>query len=184
MGRLSVVLDSEDAGIGLAMEREGPAQADAQKRMRSALINSATDARLACSIFRTILDANRAVRPQIAPSFQYLKLRCYSGSFGHAFGFVQSCVARNWICERMHADMSSNNVRIHEASVRGRNSVSKIVKKNLEEHFIWCDDWDFCELAWEAVWPEAKGMEDWLNEWHSYPLDMEDFETEQPSRKK
>ncbi|KAF2792043.1 hypothetical protein K505DRAFT_418725 [Melanomma pulvis-pyrius CBS 109.77] len=167
--RLTLLLDCEDADIWEAYNEEGDKELQAQ-RMRSALINSAIDAHLAQSIFLVILAANRAIRPGIAPSFRHLKVRCCCGERGDYFEQLQKWVGRSWVCEREHADAHSDATIVEETGVHRRLLVMEGLKDVVEEDFEWCDDGELYKPAWEAVWPETKGMANWMEEWHSFPL--------------
>jgi hypothetical protein len=166
--RLTLLLDGEDLNILEAYDEEGEKELQAQ-RMRSALINSAIDANLARSIFLAILAANRAVRPEIIPSFQYLNLRCFCGDTGY-FQELQQWIGRSWVCERERADIHSEEVIVQESRVRSRMMLMRFMMWGVEEDFKWHRDGKLYKPAWEAVWPEAKGKTNWTEEWHSFPL--------------
>ena len=143
------------------------------ERMRLALINSAVDERLAREIFRAILRANKVARPGIVPTFQSLKLIVGeegAGCDAGYFGTVQSWVGQRWKCERRYADAHSEDVWIEEIDVQRRKWIRENLAQYLEENFVFNDDGELYRPAWEANWPEANGMSNWIDEWHSFPL--------------
>lgn len=139
------------------------------QRMRSALISSAVDAKLAESIFHIIIAANRAARPDVVPSFQCLKLRCYPYDRRHYFKLLQELIGGSWMCERKWADAHSSEVVVREIRHR-RKMMTSYLREKINENFKWCDDGELYRLAWEAVWPEAKEKACWADEWYSFPL--------------
>jgi hypothetical protein len=170
--KLSLTLDCEDPEISGGMEGDDQEEPQAQiQRMRSALINSAIDSHLAQSIFLVILAANRAARADIAPSFRRLKLRCYCGdSLSLSFREMQGWVGRSWTCERERADTHSQEAVVREIGVRNRMWIQESLMEDFAEGFKWRDYGKHYMPTWEAVFPEAKGKTNWMDEWHSFPL--------------
>jgi hypothetical protein len=171
--RLTLLLDYIDPEISANCEKyDDETERDNQvERMRLALINSAVDECLARQIFRVILRANKIAQPSIIPSFQSLKLivdegRWYSGYFNT----VQSWVGQRWKCERRYADVHSDDVWVEEFDVQRRRWIREDLEQYLEENFMFNDDGELYRPAWEANWPESKGMSNWIDEWHSFPL--------------
>jgi hypothetical protein len=176
--RLTVLLDYINPEISANYEHDDETERDKQvERMRLALLNSAVDERLAREIFRVILRANKIAQPGFIPSFQSLKLVVGEDVADYDAGYfptVQSWVAQRWKCERRYADVHSEDVWVEETDVQRRMDIREDLAYYLEEHFKFNDDGKLYRPAWEANWPESKGMSNWIDEWHSFPLWQDD----------
>jgi len=173
------------------------------QQIGAALIDSAIDAQLAQSIFSTILAASRKVRLGLIPSFECLKLRFENqdvmyGSFGNQnvmygdFGCLQQWVARSWTCERVRADVDSEEAFVQEYSTEHeREAMRQRYIDSTGDSYYSDGSWDETfpnrkepyRPAWETLWPNAVGKgskfmdgfnsevtTDWMDEWHSFPL--------------
>lgn len=129
------------------------------KSQRSSLIARAMDIQRAQSAFKVLLDANRAARPGIIPSLQSLVLR--SVGDGQPWSDLEQLltwVGRSWFLERKFADVDSDDAVVREVVLSGLLELRDELSQVEDER-----------VAWEEVWPEAKGREDWLDVWCSLP---------------
>lgn len=145
------------------------------RSLRRVLRNIAFDEQLAVEVFQTILKASQAQRPGVISSFEALELRQrvkesdYIRSFENLHGFM----ARSWILERKYADIHSEDAWICEIDVPARATARENFLgfvKHYGEVSLDSDDEAIFRDAWVAIWPEAKHKDNWIDEWHSFPL--------------
>jgi hypothetical protein len=174
--RLTLTLDYEDRNLIFAMYVEGPNFIDWRtQRMSSALINSAIDERLARSIFQVVFAANRASHPDTTPPFEHLTLTStkLSWPIETHLDKLQNLIGCHWVCERVRADKWSDDAIVQEINLHRRLQAMKEAEEVIENEFreTYAGMLQMpLRPAWEAVWPEARGVENWTEIWRSFPL--------------
>lgn len=165
--------DSIEVFADYFAKRRAPSEDEIQQ-FRHVLANIAIDEQLAQETFRVILNASQAARPGLTPHFVQLELRSWDedvdeGAFGN-FGDLRSFMARNWLCERRYADVHSEDSWVTEIDVNARNTAREGLEYHRKEDWTRFEEEAIYEAAWMANWPQARDKDDWLDDWHSFPL--------------
>jgi hypothetical protein len=148
------------------------ADSDDIKVYRYYLAKSAIDYRLASEIFNQILRANRAVRPDVMPSFERLSIFPQVTDDDRAFALLQSSIARRWLYERMYADLSSEAGGGFELD----KQIREAFRDELESFWVTNGQNErrvavLIREAWKQNWPVDNFSDAaWLDGWKSYSL--------------
>ncbi|KAF2734454.1 hypothetical protein EJ04DRAFT_244422 [Polyplosphaeria fusca] len=176
--QLSLILDCHDP-----TSTAPSSPSEARLRTRCLLIHGSLDSLLAEHIFRTILSSSRATHPNLLPPFQRLSVRninrIVSGYIPRTIlSRVLDYIGREWRCERVYADMSSDAARTRELGREGdKQPFDPDDEAQIIDMTLGGDGEGVEEVRqgvtrlrelWDELWPQARGKSGWINTWHSF----------------
>jgi hypothetical protein len=135
--------------------------------VRKGLINAAVDEALARAIFKEILSS----APGNAPPLQRVRLETIGQlnvleDMSTYFDDVVKWTGRSWECVRDDPDESGDSqVTVREIGDLAVDSTNEYCRDQLELVDPECRD------LWREMWPRRAEIEDWKDDWSSFPLE-------------
>lgn len=137
--------------------------------IRKALANAAVDEALARAIFSEILSPSSAAA-NAPPLLQRLRLepeaqRHVIEDISTDFDDVARWTRRSWVCARDASDESGGSrVTVREIGDLAVKATREYYRDELE-----LVDQE-CRAVWRELWPRRPEVEDWRDDWSSFPL--------------
>jgi hypothetical protein len=163
--RATLLLDCRTPGIGVLTAADLEAERTLAS-VRKGLINAAVDEALARAIFKKILSS----APGNAPPLQRLRLETIGQlnvleDMSTDFDEVVKWTGRSWECVRDDsAESGGSQVTVREIGDLAVDSTNEYCRGQLE-----LVDQE-CRNLWREMWPRKAEIEDWKDDWSSFPL--------------
>jgi hypothetical protein len=130
-------------------------------RLRGALINTAIDKTMACSVFETV----SAAKPEGSISLKRIDIKCirigeFGGNIKMSNGVLRvfNTLAKEWRVEQNPRDDTDEAVATETGDIMSFRTPSGYLGSEFTK-------------VWRSLWPEHESG-DWRNEWHSFPLSI------------